>query len=160
MLRVFNFVFQTTKAWFVYSNFLNVKGSVGYSRAFPSSVLKSNNYRHYPFVVSHLRAFYTQLFRNIKDADLQDEEGEYFRAANDVAICLPILEQAGGSRIKYLQELTYFYNSNTGQNNHQLRLKEQKGNDRLVRRRRQYQVLKSLMDAPSYKATRKRPNDD
>lgn len=57
----------------------------------PISVKEENSYRQYPFVTSHLRAFYTQLFRNIREEDLRDANGEYLKAANDVAICLPIL---------------------------------------------------------------------
>jgi hypothetical protein len=90
--------------------------------------MENNHYRMYPFVTSHLRAFYTKLFLNIKEEDLKDESGEYLRAANDVAICIPILEQAH-ERVGYLPEITYYYNSETGLNNHFLRLNEQREND-------------------------------
>ena len=63
--------------------------------------MKMNSYRKYPFVTSHLRAFYTQLFLNIKEEDLKDKDGNYLKAANDVAICLPILEMAH-ERVKYI----------------------------------------------------------
>jgi glycosyltransferase involved in cell wall biosynthesis len=122
VLRLYSAIFQREKAWFVYSNFLSIRHSVGYSRPFPLATIKNNKYRNYPFVTSHLRAFYTQLFLNIKEEDLQDEKGEYLKAANDVAICIPILEMSH-ERVFYLPELTYYYNSNTGQNNHQVRLK-------------------------------------
>lgn len=36
------------------------------------------------------------------------------------------------------------YNSNTGQNNHQLRLKEQKNNDKMLRKKKSYERLKVL----------------
>jgi glycosyltransferase involved in cell wall biosynthesis len=91
VLKLFNAVFQMKKAWFVYSNFLTIRGSVGYSRPFPQSTITNNKYRSYPFVTSHLRAFYTQLFVNINETDLQDDTGNYLKAANDVAICIPIL---------------------------------------------------------------------
>lgn len=92
VLKLFNSVFQKTGAWFVYSNFIMHEGkSIGYSRPFPKKAVDGNSYRNYPFVTSHLRAFYTKLFTNIKEEDLKDENGHYFRAANDVAICMPIL---------------------------------------------------------------------
>jgi len=106
----------------MYTNFLTPMGRAGYSRPFPQRITTNNNYRKYPFVTSHLRAFYTKLFLNVKEKDLRDENGEYFKAANDVAICLPILEQAH-ERVAYIPEVTYYYNSNTGLNNHALRLK-------------------------------------
>ena len=94
MLKVFNSVFQSKKAWFVYTNFLTIRGTVGYSRYFPQSIIDNNRYRVYPFVTSHLRAFYTQLFLNINEKDLKNDAGEYLKAANDVAICIPILEMS------------------------------------------------------------------
>jgi len=94
-------------------------------------------------VTSHLRAFYTQLFRNIDDADLKDNDGNYLKAANDVAICIPILEQAS-EKVIYIPELTYYYNSDTGLNNHKIRLEEQKNNERMLRKRKPYQRLMKL----------------
>ena len=91
MLKLFNAVFQDTGAWFVYSNFIINGTNIGFSRPFPKSAIEGNNYRNYPFVTSHLRAFYTKLFTNIKEEDLRDESGNYYRAANDVAICIPVL---------------------------------------------------------------------
>lgn len=91
VLKLFNAIFQEKKLWFVYSNFLTTTGGVGFSRPFPAHTLQKNQYRSYPFVTSHLRAFYTKLFINIKEEDLKDQNGEYYRAANDVAICIPIL---------------------------------------------------------------------
>ena len=99
-------------------------------------------------MTSHLRAFYTQLFRNIDDADLKDNDGNYLKAANDVAICIPILEQAS-EKVIYIPELTYYYNSNTGLNNHKIRLEEQKNNERMLRKRKPYQRLMKLWLLPN-----------
>ena len=46
--------------------------------------------------------------------------GRYFQAANDVAMCIPMLEMSG-DRIAYIPEVTYAYESNTGSNNHLIR---------------------------------------
>lgn len=96
-------------------------------------------------MTSHLRAFYTKLFRNIRDKDLLGEDGEYFSAANDVAICIPTLEQAH-RRVKYVEELTYVYNSETGQNNSFVRAIEQRQNDDLVRSYPSYEPLTKLFE--------------
>lgn len=92
VLKVFNAVFHKEQSWFVYSNSMQTStGKSGYSRPIPSPILEQNNIRRYPFVTSHLRAFYTQLFLNIEEEDLKDENGEYIKAANDVAICIPAI---------------------------------------------------------------------
>jgi hypothetical protein len=145
VLKLFNAKFQADSLYFMYTNFLSLSGRVGYSRAFPERIIKENSYRKYPFVTSHLRAFYTQLLLNVKEEDLRDEQGEYLRAANDVAICIPVLEQAH-THVAYVPELTYLYNSNTGLNNHALRLKEQRSNDRKVRTHKKYAEVLDLLD--------------
>jgi hypothetical protein len=92
VFKLFNAVFQKEKAWFVYSNFIDFESrNVGFSRPFPERSIRTGNYRHEMFYTSHLRAFYTSLFLKIKDRDLKNSAGEYFQAANDVAICIPIL---------------------------------------------------------------------
>ena len=53
-------------------------------------------------------------------------------AANDVAICMPILEQCH-TKVKYIPEVVYFYNNSTGSNNHVMRKKEQRVNQRAIR---------------------------
>ena len=93
--------------------------------------------------MSHLRAYYTKLFRLIKEEDLKDENGEYLHAANDVAIGIPILEMAH-MRTGYVPEISYFYNMNTGLNNHRVRLREQKNNDKKIRKKPKYNPLPSL----------------
>ena len=150
VLKLFNSVFQKEGVWFLYSNFMTSNGGVGYSRPFPASTIDNNKYRAYPFVTSHLRAFYTQLFRNIKEKDLKDGNGQYWKAANDVAICVPILEMSH-RRVKYLPELTYKYNANTGLNNHKIRLDEQKTNNMKVRQMPKYGALAELF--PTNKTT-------
>ncbi len=91
VLKLLNAVYQETGAWIVYSNFITEEGRVGYSKPYPRRVVEGNLYRQYPFVASHLRSLYSQLVRNINEADLMDGNGTYFTAANDVAFMLPCL---------------------------------------------------------------------
>ena len=42
------------------------------------------------------------------------------------------------TKVKYIPELTYLYNSNTGQNNHKLRFQEQKNNNKMLRLKTKY----------------------
>ena len=60
-----------------------------------------------------------------------------------MAICIPVLEQAH-ERVGYLPEVTYYYNSDTGMNNHEVRSDEQKANDRRVRDRKPYKRVDGL----------------
>lgn len=104
----------------MYTNYLPKDGYVGYSQEIPAEIIESGKYREYKYCTSHLRAFYTKLFTNVKDADLQDDLGNFLRAANDVAIIFPIMEQAH-ERVIYVPEYVYYYNDNTGMNNRLIR---------------------------------------
>lgn len=143
VLKLFNARFQETNSWFVYSNFMSFVGNTGFSRPLKEEVMEANSYRQTNFVTSHLRAFYTKLFLLVKEDDLKDEAGEYLRAANDVAICIPILEMCH-RRVSYIAEITYMYNSNTGLNNHMIRLNEQIENSKYIRNKKKYDPLPAL----------------
>ena len=121
----------------MYANFMTSSGSLGYSRPYPPEIMKNNTYRDYGFTVTHLRAYYTQLLLNIKDEDLRDQNNNYFTAAGDMAIVMPCLEQAH-ERVKYVPQLTYLYNWNTGQNVHGDRLNLQRRNNLKIRAKPRY----------------------
>jgi glycosyltransferase involved in cell wall biosynthesis len=143
VLKLFNAVFQEKQVWYVYTNFLGSIGKVGYSRPYHPDIIQNNEYREYSFAVSHLRAYYNKLFLNVKDEDLQDENGKYFTSAGDMAIAIPCLEQAH-TRVLYVPEMTYFYNFNTGLNVHKKRLNEQRQNNLKIRAKAKYEPLETL----------------
>jgi hypothetical protein len=66
VFKLFNAVFQEHGVWFMYTNFISSQGTLGYSRPFRNITIENNTYRKTAFITSHLRAFYVQLFRNIK----------------------------------------------------------------------------------------------
>lgn len=129
--------------WIIYSNFLSFRGTVGYSREYGVAVREGNRYRKSPFMISHLRVFYTKLFTLIEEKDLKDAAGLWLRAANDVAMYLPMMEMSH-KRLTYLPEISYMYNSNTGLNNHKVKAKEQKSNERMIKTRNSYNPLEKL----------------
>lgn len=137
VLKFFNAAMQSKQIWVAYSNYISFRGILGFSRAYSARAIEQNSYRKSSFLISHLRVFYTKLFQLLKPEDLKDTEGNWFRAANDVAMYIPILEQAH-QRMAYLPEICYMYNSNTGLNNHKLKLREQKGNEKIVRAKPPY----------------------
>lgn len=61
-----------------------------------------------PFVTSHLFSFRRRLFDALRPRDLQDDEGGWFRAACDLAIAWPILEQT--IRRRFVDQVLYVYN--------------------------------------------------
>ena len=73
VFKLFSAVMQQKDYWIMWTNFLSPKGSIGYSREYSVAHKKTNNYRKAGFVMSHLRAYYTKLFRLVKEEDLKNE---------------------------------------------------------------------------------------
>lgn len=143
VFKLFNYGFYDEDKWVVYSNFLTTSAHVGYSRSYPMEVIRDNEFRNVLFLISHLRAFYTKLLLLIDPEDFLDERGELFHAANDVSIFMPILEMSR-HHLLYLNEISYFYNSNTGINNHQEKTIEQRDNALYIRGKPRYFELREL----------------
>ena len=80
------------------------QGEKVYSRLTPQTYRQSG-----VWVTSHLRTFRTWLWRKIKDEDLRDKDGKYFRVAWDFAFMYPMIEMAG-SHIRFIDKVLYFYN--------------------------------------------------
>ena len=117
VFKLFNAVFSESDCWVAYSNFLTVNGRIGYSRPYPQNVIDNMLFRKALFIISHLRVFYTKLITLIDENDFKDRNGQWLRAANDVAIYMPMMEMSR-RKLTYIREISYYYNSNTGLNNH------------------------------------------
>jgi hypothetical protein len=71
--------------------------------------------------------------------DLQDENGNFFRVAGDLAFMIPMFEIAGKKHSKFLDSLNYCYNDVNPLCNHFLRRDEQIKNDLIIRhQKKQY----------------------
>ncbi len=76
------------------------------------------------WVTSHLRTFRRALWDKIKDEDLRNESGEYFKTAWDLAFMYPLIEMAN-SHVMYIDRILYFYNDLNPMNDNKLRVDEQ-----------------------------------
>jgi glycosyltransferase involved in cell wall biosynthesis len=88
-------------------------GRKGFAR--PYTEQEFNNLRKTQFIASHLRTFKYQCFKEIYNQDPQldcfkDKNGEYLKAAPDVAIMFPVMEIAGFERVKYIDKILHLYN--------------------------------------------------
>lgn len=68
-----------------------------------------------------------------------------------MAIYIPAMEMSK-EKVDYIPEISYLYNPSTGLNNHRIRLKEQKGNDRAIRSKPNYKPLETLFTEEEKKA--------
>jgi glycosyltransferase involved in cell wall biosynthesis len=77
---------------------------------FPPEVLAERDFRRHPWISTHLKAFRRFLWSAVRDEDLRERDGGFYRSASDVAIMLPMLEMAGAEHLRYLEEPVYVYN--------------------------------------------------
>lgn len=74
----------------------------------PKEIVKENRFREYPHLPSHLRTFYSWLFKLIDIEDLQ-VNGEFYPMTWDVAMMLPMIEMAR-DHFAFIPHVLYIYN--------------------------------------------------
>ena len=97
---------------------MNWKVKRGIAREIPDVIARGGYFRQFEFVSSHLRSFKRFLWDGIRDEDLRDDDGEYWKAAPDHAFMFPLLEMAGADRIRYIHEMLYVYNNSNPLSEH------------------------------------------
>jgi len=78
---------------------------------YPEVVSELGAYRYYDFIAQHLRTSRRFLWEAIRDEDLRDDDGGYYRAAADVATMIPMLEMATPAHWRHLDEVLHVYNN-------------------------------------------------
>lgn len=109
----------------------------------PQHVLDENSFRSYRWVTSHLRTFYAGLFKRIKKEDLL-YEGDFFQAAWDFAIMLPMLEMASRGHIAFIPDVLYLYNHHNPISVHNERLEFQTRMGSFIRHKPKYTPIELL----------------
>ena len=107
---------------------------------FPEDIVRSNSYRDYKFVSSHLRTFKSKLWNAIKDEDLRDFDGSYFKTGWDVSFMIPMLEMAAERHI-FIPNVLYVYNRWNPISDDVINSADQGRVDRLIRTRSKYSRL-------------------
>ena len=115
---------------------LNLLLTYGSWEAFPNLKERTNNgiyteedfqgkFRKVCWKCSSLKTFKYKLWKNVKDMDLRDIQGNYFRVTWDLAMFWPMLEMAGYNRILHIPEILYIYNQETQFNDSKIHVREQ-----------------------------------
>lgn len=88
----------------------------GQAAPYPRSVASRNLYRVHPgrYLAVHLRSYRKFLWDAIRDEDLRDDDGHYFRTCADPATMWPMMEMATQRHLRYLPEILYVYNNGHG----------------------------------------------
>jgi glycosyltransferase involved in cell wall biosynthesis len=139
-----NRAYQDPNIWMSYGQYITYPlGQLG--GHFTMALPEDGNIRKNPFAYSHLKTYKAWLFDKLSEEDLiNPETGEYWRAASDLAISMPMVEMAGKDRIIRLDQPIYVYNVSDGlESESKGRLVEQKQCDFLIRQLKPYEKLQS-----------------
>ena len=118
-----NDIYKDESVWFTYGQYRNVPAyeaerwgfkEKGYCRPVPKRIQNKFAYRQYSFIYMHPRSFRAWLFKLVKLEDLIADtidgfEGDFYPAANDVAMYFPMVEMAH-SHIKFISDVLYIRN--------------------------------------------------
>ncbi len=103
LMKIYNIYLTNPNIWICGSKWRDTLGRPGkYGIIIPEKARSGYT------IFSHMRTFKTFLFRAIREEDFMFN-GEYFKAACDIAHGVPMLEMAGSEHYYYLDEVTYIY---------------------------------------------------
>ncbi len=103
LMKIYNIYMENPDIWVCGSKWIDTLGHPGrYGIIIPEKARTGYT------IFSHMRTFKAFLFRAIREEDFLFN-GEYFKAACDIAHGVPILEMAGSRHYYYLDEVTYIY---------------------------------------------------
>lgn len=108
-------VYQDDNVWITNGSFIYNNGSKGFSKKQDIKNLRTSS-----FTASHMRTWRAFLWRNIKEQDLKDENGVYWKVAGDLAFMFPMLEMSGEEHYRFLDEINYVYNGDNPLNDHKI----------------------------------------
>jgi glycosyltransferase involved in cell wall biosynthesis len=126
--------------WMTYGQFKEYPGyGTGCSRQVPDHVKQNGNYRRFRWCSSHLRTYYSWLFKKIKKEDLM-VDGRFFTMSSDLAAMFPMLEMSGFHH-SFIPDILYIYNCKTPLNDSKIDLKGQQKLEFYIRGKSPYPRL-------------------
>jgi glycosyltransferase involved in cell wall biosynthesis len=141
VLTNLNKVYSNPNVWVTYGQYRSYPDNrIGCSMQIPPQIIQRASYRQFRWCSSHLRTFYTWIFKKIKKEDFIGADGKFYATAWDLAIYFALLELSG-QRAKFLSDVSYIYNVATPLNDSKLRLAEQQNTERIIRAKPKYQLL-------------------
>ena len=140
VLELVMFTYEKTNCLLTYGSYLRESNGTYFGQKYTTRSIYKNEIRKLPFLSSHLKTFRHDLWLNINEDDLKDENGDFFKIADDIAFMFPLLEMAG-FRQEQIPDPLYIYNDKNPLNDHKVNLKEQKYVASLLRKKKPYAIV-------------------
>jgi glycosyltransferase involved in cell wall biosynthesis len=118
VLERVNNLYTDENVWIANGSFKYPNGMAGFS----SKQENLDNLRNSRFTASHMRTWRVFLWRKIKQDDLKDENGIYWKVTGDLSFMYPMLEMSGDEHYRFMPEINYVYNDTNPLNDHKIDL--------------------------------------
>lgn len=118
VLERVNNLYTDENVWIANGSFKYPNGIPGFS----SKQENLDNLRNSRFTASHMRTWRVFLWRKIKQDDLKDENGIYWKVTGDLSFMYPMLEMSGEEHYRFMPEINYVYNDTNPLNDHKIDL--------------------------------------
>ena len=132
-----NNVYEDPNVWIANGSFKYSDGTPGFS----SPQTNFDNLRQNRFTASHIRTWRAFLWRNIKEEDLRDENGNYWQWSGDLCFMYPMLEMSGSEHYRFMPEINYVYNGENPINEHKVDMTMVNDHATKIRNKTPYQKL-------------------
>ena len=117
-LNRINKIYSNKNIWIANGSFKYSTGAPGFS----SKQEITNDLRQIRFTASHIRTWRAFLWRKIKEEDLKDDDGVYWKVTGDLSFMYPMLEMSGNEHYKFMEDINYVYNEQNPLNDHKVDL--------------------------------------
>lgn len=156
VFKELNKAYSSADVWFTHGTLIEYpQGNVTWNEPISPEALANLTYRQYK-CPSHLRTFYTWLFKRIRLHDFL-YQGKFLSMAWDMAIMFPLAEMAG-ERHLFFSNVNYVYNMGNPINDNKVDPAKQNFLDKLIRNRKPYQRLDNP-DIPRWMMESKKKNE-
>lgn len=144
-LTTLNQAYNDFDCWMTYGSYINLsdKSRGKFSKQLPDHIVDNSLYRNYQWSTSHLRSYRFELLKKVNRSHLLDEDGQYFRAACDLALMYPLLEMSG-HRAKFIDNILYIWNDLNELNEHKIKMPLQIRCEQKIRSMAKYTKLEEL----------------
>lgn len=109
VLEYLNEVYKDPSVWMTHGGVKPILGRLKFPENQPvkdyASYRKKEGWK-----VGHLRTFKKKLWDHIKDKDLRDSQGKYYRVSGDAAFIYPMVEMCGTLHRRKIERPLYIYN--------------------------------------------------
>tara|TARA_R100000234_G_C4966479_1_gene164142 strand:- start:75 stop:833 length:759 start_codon:yes stop_codon:yes gene_type:complete len=141
-LNILNDCYNENSCWMTYGSYVSLsdKKRGKFAKQLPAYVVENNLFRQHEWCTSHLRSYKKFLVDNVKPEDLKDEDGNFFKAAGDLALMFPLLELSG-DKSQYIGDILYIWNDLNSLNEHKVKRESQLVCERMIRSGNKYSKL-------------------